>query len=177
MGSRSSGALARAEMIAIAGPEALNPPIDNPHDPRWDDLLGSERVDFFKGFVSGATGVEDPAKELAAVGINTPRDMAIVGIDHLMRLPGLGMRSMLNCWSAMREAEPPMPLPFTPDISSVVKLSLGELNRVPIVAATQRWLPPLAYRKHGDISVARGYEMINAAGAAYRCPQRREASS
>jgi len=160
MGDRASGAIARAEIIAVAGPEALAPLIEDPHDPRWDLLLGAESADFFKDYVPTAA-VQDPVKELAASGVNTPRDVALVGIYRLMTLSGFGVRSMLDCWSNMRTAEPPMPLPFQPDISSIVRLSLGDLGRVPIVVATRRWLPERAYRKYGSISVARGYELID----------------
>ena len=170
MGATSSTSPAQAEIIAIAGPEALTPPIENPHDERWDMLLGSKEVDFFKDYVPTTSGVKDPVKELAAVGVMTQRDMAIVGISDLVSLPEFGARSILKCWQNMRNAEPPMSRPFRPGISAVVRLSLGDLDKVPIVAATRQWLSPAAYRKYGAITVARAYELIDSGPRAIPVP-------
>jgi hypothetical protein len=134
--------IVREAIVAVTGEDDLNPPIQNPAESLWDARIGSEDADVFKGFNGRPRKVSDsPAKLLSAQGINTLRDAAIVGAGLLASAPDLGPGAVIHMWRGMRSLEPSLPLPFNPNLSTIARLSFGDIGRVPLVAATQKWFP------------------------------------
>lgn len=131
----------RQEIIAVAGPEGLNPPIENPAEPLWDARIGGPHADVFCDYDPRTHGSARPEKILAEQGIITLRDASMVGASTLITAPWLGSKSILDMWKNMRALEPPMPLLYEPHMDQIVRLSFGDLGRVPLLAAAKRWLP------------------------------------
>lgn len=140
----------RREIVEIAGTEGLNPPIENPAEPLWDARIGSPQADVFRGFDPRNRGSITPEAVLAVQGIITLRDASITGATTLITVPWLGAKSILDMWKNMRELEPSLPLLYEPKMEQIVRLSFGDLGRVPLLAATKKWLPEHTPERFAD---------------------------
>ncbi len=154
----------RREIEEFAGVKGLNPLIKDLDHPAWDMSLGDNSVRFFDELPSYSSGRRDPQAELRLAGVGAPRDLAQIGGAKLAAcLPGFGPDITFHLWKKMRESPSPIELPFNPDIATIVRLSGGDLGKVPVAAALKQWLPDFAVHHFTDNrpQVAEALTIIN----------------